>query len=917
MAQQQQLFSDSGNDGAAVVDVQIISYNMHGFNQGRHTVRDLSHSLAPDVFLLQEHWLTPANMSRFEDEFFTFICFGSSAMNAAVESGVLYGRPFGGVMTLVSRRLQKCTQVVCAAERFVVVIVGNYLVINVYLPCAGTPDRLLICEDVLSMLSDYIHRYAGYTVVMGGDFNCDLNVVNSASDLIKQFMVDFGLIRCDSLFAKNGPFLSTFYAETRLLQSTIDYFLVEDKDAVYSFQVLDPDSNLSDHRPISMCCKCAVDATNTVESPDQSDSNTSVSLLRWDYGDLNLYRYTTGIHLQAVLQELLQIDNCSTTNTAQIDMIYDKIIQILSYAAGYCIPSYKKNFLKHWWDNELDDFKSRSVASCRVWKAAGRPRSGPVFTQYRKDKSAYRSSIRKRQLLETEFYTNDLHDALIKKQGKQFWKCWASKFEHNNKSTRPSLVNGIVDSKKIAEQFACYFAKTCTNSSAAGAQRLIGHYERLRRVYCGNSTREDHMFDAELVENVISKLKCGKAAGLDGISAEHLQNCHAILPGILAKLFNAMVSLGYVPMAFGQSFTVPVLKNRNTVYSKSVTVDDFRGISISPVLSKVFEHCVLNRYCDYFVTSNNQFGFKKNSSCSQAIYSMRCTIDHYVSLGSTVNVCAIDITKAFDKMNHHGLFIKLMERHIPSNILCLLENWFAIGVTCVKWFSTFSGFFSLPCGIRQGGVLSPYLFALYIDGIVKKIESAKVGCYVRQTCLGVLLYADDIVLMAPTVSALQQLLYICESELDWLDLRINASKSAVMRIGPRYASPCCDIITTDNRELNWAEGIKYLGVYIDKGRTWSCSLKPAKQAFYRAFNSIFGKIGRVAPENVVIDLLKCKCLPALLYSLEACRLKKAQIKSLNLVVCVVLSVRYSIRVHQRLPLIVCKYLTVTILRLYY
>ena len=69
MALQQQLFSDSGNEGAAVVDVQIISYNMHGFNQGRHTVRDLSHSLAPYVFLLQEHWLTPANMSRFEDEF--------------------------------------------------------------------------------------------------------------------------------------------------------------------------------------------------------------------------------------------------------------------------------------------------------------------------------------------------------------------------------------------------------------------------------------------------------------------------------------------------------------------------------------------------------------------------------------------------------------------------------------------------------------------------------------------------------------------------------------------------------------------------------------------------------------------------------------------------------------------------------
>jgi len=147
----------------------------------------------------------------------------------------------------------------------------------------------------------------------------------------------------------------------------------------------------------------------------------------------------------------------------------------------------------------------------------------------------------------------------------------------------------------------------------------------------------------------------------------------------------------------------------------------------------------------------------------------------------------------------------LLLNELPGRNLITRQgnNWFAIGATCVKWSSVFSGFFSLPCGIRQGGLLSPYLFALYVDGIAKKIESANVGCYVRQTCL--LLYADDIVLMAPTVSALQQLFYICESELDWLDLRINASKSAVTRIGPCCASPCCDIITTDNRELNWAE----------------------------------------------------------------------------------------------------------------
>ena len=64
---------------------------------------------------------------------------------------------------------------------------------------------------------------------------------------------------------------------------------------------------------------------------------------------------------------------------------------------------------------------------------------------------------------------------------------------------------------------------------------------------------------------------------------------------------------------------------------------------------------------------------------------------------------------AFDKMNHHGLFIRLMERKIPANLLSLLELWFSIGITCIKWGNLFSSFFYLKCGTRQGGVLSTYL----------------------------------------------------------------------------------------------------------------------------------------------------------------------------------------------------------------
>ena len=78
-------------------------------------------------------------------------------------------------------------------------------------------------------------------------------------------------------------------------------------------------------------------------------------------------------------------------------------------------------------------------------------------------------------------------------------------------------------------------------------------------------------------------------------------------------------------------------------HCKSITVDDFRGISISPAISKVFEYYILHRYRDFFKTSDNQFGIKQGSSCTHAIYSLSCVVDYYVNCGSMINICALDL----------------------------------------------------------------------------------------------------------------------------------------------------------------------------------------------------------------------------------------------------------------------------------
>ena len=102
-----------------------------------------------------------------------------------------------------------------------------------------------------------------------------------------------------------------------------------------------------------------------------------------------------------------------------------------------------------------------------------------------------------------------------------------------------------------------------------------------------------------------------------------------------------------------------------------------------------------------------------------------------------------------------------------------------------------------------------------------------------------------------------------------------------MRVGSRFNAKCHNIITAEGHELTWVDNIRYLGVYVTAARTFNCSIHNAKRSFYRAFNAIFGKVGRVASEDVVMDLLKTKCLPILYYGFEACTLNKSQIHSLE------------------------------------
>ena len=321
----------------------------------------------------------------------------------------------------------------------------------------------------------------------------------------------------------------------------------------------------------------------------------------------------------------------------------------------------------------MDLLKEESVNSDRIWKAAGKPRCGPLFDRRQSCRLIYHKRLREAEKSTLTSYSNDLHDCLMgKDDGPQFWKCWRSKFELTNKCNQ---IDGCVDNTTIVTNFAKHFAAAYSCNNVDRNDALKADYLQRRPNYCGFAVADEQLFDIDFVTNVICNLKRGKAAGLDDLTAEHLLFCNPIIASILSTLFNLILQSGHVPASFGLSYTIPIPKIKDC-RTKAMSVDDFRGIAISCILSKVFEMCIFGRFSDYFSVSDNQFGFKKGLGCSHAIYTLRQTVEFYVNGGSTVTLCALDLSKAFDKTNHYALFLKLMKRNLPVELLNLFENWF-------------------------------------------------------------------------------------------------------------------------------------------------------------------------------------------------------------------------------------------------
>ena len=157
----------------------------------------------------------------------------------------------------------------------------------------------------------------------------------------------------------------------------------------------------------------------------------------------------------------------------------------------------------------------------------------------------------------------------------------------------------------------------------------------------------------------------------------------------------------------------------------------------------IFDNCIISAECLALNSDDLQFAYKSGCTITQCVSVLCETIDYYIHNESDVYMCSIDSSKAFDRVNILLLFRKLRKRNFCPLFLRYLINSYCNQMMMVRWNGSLSSKFDVTNGVKQGGVLSPLLFSVYLNDLLCQLRNQNIGCHMNSHFVGAVIYADN------------------------------------------------------------------------------------------------------------------------------------------------------------------------------